>query len=109
MPDKFKQYRLGNGELYAWICLNEGEIEQSIPREFPKSDGRAWGTYSTLIPMPNGLIFILVGEHDTNGNRVERISDEEFALWQKHFSGRNIWCYAEAVEYMKQFVQTDLI
>ena len=103
-----KQYRLDNGELYAWICLDDGESEQQVPEQFPKSAGRTWGNYSTLILLPNGLTFILVGEHDSNGNRKECISDEEFGLWQEHFAGRNIWCYSEAQEYMKQFEQTDI-
>lgn len=107
MTDKFKQYRLDNGELYAWICLDEKEFEQSVPKQFPKSEGRTWRIYSTLISLPNGLTFILVGEHDQNGNREKCVTDDEFAIWQDHFAGRNIWCYAEAIEYMKQFQGAD--
>jgi len=103
MTDKFKQYRLENGEIYGWICLDKEELAKPVPANFPKSENRTWQDYSTVINLPNGLSFLLIGEHDSQGNRKECITDEELMLWQEHFTGRNIWNYADAQEYMKQF------
>ena len=101
--DKNKQYRLENGELYAWLCLEPEELNQSVPKHFPLSEGRTWSNYSTLTTTPDGFIFIHVGEHDENDNRKVVISDDEFQLWLDYFQGRNFWCYSDASEYMKQF------
>lgn len=101
--DKLKQYRQNNGELYAWLCLDEYELNLPVPKEFPNSENKTWSNYSTITVTPDNYIFILVGEHDIYGNRKEVISDDEFELWVTHFSGRNFWNYEDARSYMNQF------
>jgi hypothetical protein len=92
-----------NNDYYAWICLDQEELDRPVPNQFPKSEGRTWRTYSTATIDPLGNYFILVGEHDHLGNRKDRITEQEFQLWRDHFVGRNIWTVFEAKEYMKQF------
>lgn len=105
---EFTRYRQSNGELYAWLCIDQEELNQEVPSHFPLSSNRTWSTYSSLTYLPNGLIFIIVGEHDMDGNRKDIICDDEFQLWLDHFVGRNFWNLEEAREYMKQFESTEI-
>ena len=99
-------YIHSNGDYYAWICLDTEELSLPIPSNFPNSEGKTWANYSTHTIDPTGLDFIRAGYRDENGNRKERITEQEFQTWRDHFAGRNIWTFQEAKDYMKQFEES---
>ena len=99
-------YMHSNGDYYAWICLDELELDEQVPYQFPYSEGKTWGEYARIMTVendPDKLKFILVGYRDENGNRKERITEQEFNLYRDYFAGRNIWTFQEAKDYKKQF------
>lgn len=96
-----------NNDYYAWVNLTDEELEQPVPSQFLNSEGKKWKEYSSITKV-DGNNFILAGYRDENGNRKDRISEEEFQVWLDYFEGRNVWNLEEGREYMKQF-QTEEI